>query len=65
MIEQNAALKGLQAKLARQKMALTQLVDSKRQNGAESRQADVEDAVREIVASEIESHDEGNETIGC
>ena len=81
MIEQNAALKALQAKLASQKMALARLVDAKRQNGqkmalaqlvdakrqndAESRQADVEDAVREIVASEIESHDEGNEIIGC
>jgi len=70
IIEENAALK---AKFASQKMALAQLVDSKRQNGqkmalarlvdakkqngAESRQADVEDAVREIVASEIESHD--------
>lgn len=31
--EQNAALKGLQAKLASQKMALARLVDAKRQNG--------------------------------
>jgi len=84
--EENAALKALQAKLASHEMALTrlvdakrqnlqaklashemaltrldkmapaQLVDAKRQNGAKSRQADVEDAVREIVVSEIKRH---------
>ena len=93
MIEENAALKALQAKLAshemalarlvdakrqtlqaklaRHEMALTrldkmapaQLVDAKRQKDAESRQADVEDAVREIVASEIKRHHAGDEII--
>ena len=65
MIEENAALSVLRAKLASQEMDLAQIVDAKQPNGANSRQADVEDAVREIVASEIKRHHSGVKRTGC